>query len=75
MCRNILHNNIVPHTLVFIDTSKAFDKINYFKLFRKLLDRKTPIVIVRIVLFWYSKHTVCIKWGSYLSGCFSIRNH
>ena len=32
-----------------------------FKLFRKLLDRRTPIVMVRIILFLYSKQTVCVK--------------
>ena len=58
----------------FLDASKAFDKINHFKLFRKLLDRKTPIVIVRILLFWYGKQTVCIKWGRCTSGFFSISN-
>ena len=58
----------------FLDASKAFDKINHFKLFRKLLDRKTPIVIVRILLFWYSKQTVCVKWGRCISDYFSISN-
>ena len=29
----------------------------------EFLDRKTPIVIARILLFWYSKQTVCVKWG------------
>ena len=52
----------------------TFDKINHFNLFRKLLNRKTPIVIVRILLFWYSKQTVCVKWGRCISGYFSISN-
>ena len=43
-------------------------------MFRKLLDRKTPIVIVRILLFWYSKQTVCNKWGRCISGFFCISN-
>ena len=51
-----------PSYTCFLDAFKAFDKINHFKLFRKLLDRKTQLVIVRILLFWYSKLTVCIKW-------------
>ena len=63
-----------PVYTCFLDASKAFDKINHFKLFRKLLDRKTPIVIVRILLFWYSKQTVCVKWGRCISDCFSISN-
>ena len=57
-----------------MDASKAFDKFNHFKLFRKLLDRKTPIVTVRILLFWYSKQTVCAKWGRCVSDYFSMSN-
>ena len=63
-----------PVYTCFLDASKAFDKINHFKLFRKLLDRKTPIVIVRILLFWYSKQTVCVKWGRCIADYFSISN-
>ena len=58
----------------FLDASKAFDRINHFKLLRKLLDRKTSIVIVRILLFWYSKQTVRNKWGRCIFGIFSISN-
>ena len=50
-----------PSYTCFLDASKAFDKIHLFKLFRKLLDRKRSIVIVKILLLWYSKQTVCIK--------------
>ena len=63
-----------PVFTCFLDASKAFDKINNFKLFRKLLDCKTPIAIVRISLFWYSKQTVCIKWGTCMSDYFCISN-
>ena len=52
-----------PVYTCFLDASKAFDKINYFKLFRKLLDRKPLIVIVRILLFWYSIANCLCKMG------------
>ena len=51
-----------PSYTCFLDASKAFDKINHFKLFRNLLDRKTPIVIVRILLFWYSIVVEISSW-------------
>ena len=63
-----------PAFTCFFDASKAIDKINHIKLFRKLLYRETPIVIVIILLFWYSKHAVCMKWGRCISGYFSISN-
>ena len=46
--------------------------VHHFKLFRKLIDRKTPIAKVRILLFWYSKQTVCITWGTCMSDYFCI---
>ena len=71
MCQNIKHNITVLFTLVFLGASKVFDSFN---LYRKLLDRKTPIVIVRILLFWYIKQAVCVKWGRCISDYFSISN-
>ena len=43
-------------------------------IFRKLLDRKTHIVIVKIIFYWYSKQTVCVKWGRCIFDYFSISN-
>ena len=56
------------------NASKAFDKINHYTLFRKLLDRKTPILLVRILLFWYTKQTMCVKWGNCMSDYFYVSN-
>ena len=63
-----------PVYTCFVDASKPFDKINHYILFRKLLDRKTPIVLVRILLFWYTNQTMCLKWGSYISRYFYVSN-
>ena len=59
-----------PVFTCFLDASKAFDNINHYTLFRKLLDRKTPILLVRILLFWYTKQTMCVKWGNCMSDYF-----
>ena len=63
-----------PVFTCFLDASKAFDKINHYTLFRKLLDRKTPIMLVRILLFWYTKQTMCVKWGNCMSDYFYVSN-
>ena len=73
-CVKILNTTSQSCLHLFFYASKSFDKINHFKLFRKLLDRKTPIVIVRVLLFWYSKQTVCVKWDRCISDYFSISN-
>ena len=63
-----------PVFTCFLDASKAFDKINHYTLFQKLLDRETPIILVRILLFWYTKQTMCVKWGNCMSDYFYVSN-
>ena len=63
-----------PVFTCFLDASKAFDKINHYTLFRKLLDRKTPILLVRILVFWYTKQTMCVKRGNCMSDYFYVSN-
>ena len=63
-----------PVFTCLLDASKAFDKINHYTLFRKLLDRKTPIMLVRILLFWYTKQIMCVKWGNCMSEYFYVSN-
>jgi len=50
-----------------IDISKAFDQINYNKLFCKLMDRDTPIDFICVLKNWYSKSSVCVKWEDQFS--------
>ena len=63
-----------PVFTCFLDASKAFNKINHYTLFRKLLDRETPIILVRILLFWCTKQTMCVKWGNCMSDYFYASN-
>ena len=58
----------------FIDFSKAFDKINYWKLFTKLLDDDISVDLVTILAYWYSHQQVCVRWKSVLSGSFLLGN-
>ena len=45
----------------FLDASKAYDKVNHWALFKKLLKRSISVIIIRILMFWYSKQKICIK--------------
>ena len=38
--------------------------VNHWTLFRKLLNRGVPVVLNRILFYWYRTQTFCIKWGS-----------
>ena len=58
----------------FFDASKAFDRINHWTLFRKMIDSKMPLIIVRIIMFWYQSQLVYVKWGKVASNFFRITN-
>ena len=60
-----LHNSPV-HTC-FLDASKAYDRVNHWTLFKKLLDRSVHILVVRMLMFWYTRQELCIKWGAEMS--------
>ena len=54
----------------FLDYSKTFDKISYWKLFHKLLDDKVDTSIVRLLVYWYSNQQACVRWHDCLSDFF-----
>ena len=53
---------------------KAFDRVNHWTLFRKLIDAYAPLLIVPVLLFWYKMQQVCIKCGKSCSNYFTICN-
>ena len=53
--------------ICFLDASKAFDRVNFAILCKKLASRNLPNVIVRILHVWVSRHCFYGKWGSVLS--------
>ena len=58
----------------FIDFSKAFDRVNYWKLFNKLLDDNVDCNIVALLAAWYSGQEACVQWKNALSSPFNIAN-
>ena len=63
-----------PVYTCLLDASKAFDRVNHWTLFAKLIESHAPLLIVRILLFWYQMQQVCMKWGKSLSQYFTICN-
>ena len=73
-CRNALYsvrktveffiNRNTTVNLCALDLSKAFDKLNRYALFQKLMDRKCPIVFINILDCWYEKNYASVKWGA-----------
>ena len=54
---------------VFLDSSKAFDKIHYGKLFKLLLDRDIPPHVIRVLLDMYTDQQIRVLWNGEYSHC------
>ena len=74
LCTKLLKNTVKCYTdngshvfACFIDFSKAFDKVNYWKLFTKLLDDNIAIDLVALLAYWYSHQQMCVRWKTMLS--------
>ncbi len=59
---------------VLLDATKAFDRVNYCKLFRKLLDRNMSPLVLRLVLYMYTNQSLQVRWGSHTSTRFNVQN-
>ena len=63
-----------PVFLCMIDSSKAFDRVNHFHLFHKLLKKGMPRLVVRMLYFWYRNQLFYVKWNDVLSCPFKTSN-
>ncbi len=59
---------------VLLDAAKAFDRVNYCKLFRKLLDRNMSPLVLRLLLYMYTNQSVQVTRGSHTSTRFNVHN-
>ena len=58
----------------FVDFQKAFNRVNYWKLFSQMLDDGGDACMVRLLAFWHSRQMLCIFWQGFYSEPFSVRN-
>ena len=63
-----------PVFTCFLDASKAYDRVNHWTLFKELMKRSVSIIVVQMLMFWYAKQEICIKWGTEMSPYFNISN-
>lgn len=61
----------------FIDFNKAFDNVDYWLLFSKLIDTDTSVscyVATRLLAYWYSNQQMFVRWQNISSAFFNITN-
>ena len=62
----------------FIDFNKAFDNVDYWLLFSKLIDNDPAnigcIAATRLLAYWYSKQQMHVRWQNFSSASFNIGN-
>ena len=71
---NYYNSNGSPVFVCFLDISKAFDRVNFHKLFSKMLQKSVPVYIVKLIAFWYTKQNLMIRWGNKYSDPFTVCN-
>jgi hypothetical protein len=81
MCSMILKESIEYYMTngsgvycIMLDATKAFDRVEYFKLFKLLMERKISPIAIRILLNMYTNHSVRVSWNGVFSDCFTGMN-
>ena len=68
------NNNNSNVYLALLDASRAFDRVEYVKLFNLLVSKGICPVIARFLVVPYTNQTVRVRWGNSMSTTFSVSN-
>ena len=60
--------------MTFLDASKAFDRIDHWRVFTKLIDKHVLLFVIKLLVFWYSQQQMNIRWGNTVSSSFHVTN-
>ena len=81
MCTFALNETVSYYTkngskvyALFLDASKAFDRVNYVRLFTKLLNKGMCPITVRLLINMYLNQKIQVKWHGKLSQPFGVAN-
>lgn len=59
---------------VLLDASKAFDNVHFGRLFKLLIKRKVPMIVIRFLLDCYTRQDCSVFWNGSRSNVFKICN-
>ena len=55
-----------------MDATKAFDRVNHFKLYSILIKRGVPTFFVNLLISWYSRLVIRVKWSTFFSAPLTV---
>ena len=58
----------------FVDLTRAFDRVNYWKLFNQLLSDGVDVHLVKLLAYWYVNQEVSVRWLGTISESFYVGN-
>ena len=73
VANHYIRNGTSP-IMTLLDCSKAFDMCKYSVLFKKLLQRGLPAIVVRTLITVYEQQYAWVRWGRARSEVFPIVN-
>ena len=59
---------------LLLDASKAFDRVNFIKLFYILISRNICPMVCRLLLYMYVNQKLRVRWVDTLSEAFGVKN-
>ena len=60
--------------MLLLDASKAFDRIEYVRLFKLLREKNMCPIVLRLIIAMYISQMMQVRWGEILSKQFPVRN-
>jgi hypothetical protein len=76
LLRNVIeyfNNNGSNVYVASLDASRAFDKLNHFKLFSVLYKRGLPVILINVIINW-SRLVSTVRWEGTDSSCFDVKS-
>jgi hypothetical protein len=67
-------NNSTDVYSVLLDASRAFDRVNYVKLFKLFIKRNLCPTVARFLANMYTSQSIRVKWGNFISNHVPVTN-
>ena len=71
---NYFQSNNSEVYVLLLDATRAFDRVNYVKLFQLLIDRGLNPLVIRCLLYMYTNQHLNVSWNNHMSNYFDSSN-